>query len=814
MFKKIVAFIWMYVIKVIKSIANYIIKVCKKIIKYITDFCKWLRNYSRIIVIIFLILLSLILFVGGYFADIKINTVKEQQNIVNTIAQIQVAIVALVITMMSITTTFLNEDIYGVKLKDVLKLRHGVKLSLLSIMIILLIFSAISILSVIFNKLIMSCVALVQTIIICLWSSIQDLPLCFKSDKAIIKLLKKNRNLNDDGLKNSENYNIIIIKLVQEKKLDKVYDLLKIKQDKELIDYIFNLIINRLLNYKRFKDIPENKLKFDSFVDSILDNISLLENGKNNFFIDYDDVDKMSVHLARIFYNINNNRELLDESTKEKFERVFTSYFWLLFIKSEDIQKRIAFKTYQHLLCWSFRNCDLWVAKLFKKIFSNRVYSFGKYTLTNVLFSEISFVLFYYYNYENLISEEKKKEILEFINNVDKYSETEITYSWKELFSRNLYEYELTFSDLYHNIDAERFEFMLANRSKSCLFSQWQIAEWWIKCLLSSRNLYRYDFEKLENLSNEEQLILENYLDNLFKQNSDEFNLDGSFNKFNEFFGLSDNRIENQYIHEEISKKLFNFKNKVKKVKEQEELENNNINLKLKDLENYLRDEIVKYFDNLSFMDENIDLSSIKARGLYTLCDFFDFDSSKTLYLDMIKDCYSNDFRNIYDNELEKEIISMDNSINIDELKRCVDLKPLFTTEKIMYVLNTKEDIDINLKTQLIDIDKQITEINKNDLLPQYSYYNKDALTFNYEIETFELKELFEEDILKIIDNYKSDNGVYFYQGIQYNDKELIDLLRKKLFTMKVYIKYKIIYNKKNLCIFDPWGFYDRKKKR
>ena len=131
-----------------------------------------------------------------------------------------------------------------------------------------------------------------------------------------------------------------------------------------------------------------------------------------------------------------------------------------------------------------------------------------------------------------------------------------------------------------------------------------------------------------------------------------------------------------------------------------------------------------------------------------------------------------------------------------------------------MYVLQTKDKISKELIDKLIMLDESISILDDNILLQEHCYGNEKAVKFNYEIQVFELNKLTDEDILKIIDKYKSENGTYFYQGIQYSYDELMVVLKKKLFTMKIYIKYKIIYDKNNLCLLDPWGFYERTRKK
>lgn len=779
----------------------------------------WLKKHRNILIALILIFIGLALTTACYMFDLSTDVNKEEQNIICTIVQMQIAIASLVITMMSITTTFLNENIYGVKIKDIFKLRKGLNLSLLSVIIILMVFTVYSIISMILNLLYSSLLMVVFTIVICLWVSIQDLPLCFKNDKALIRLIKCNRkNINIDETENSEInlnnsaiYNSIVLNLIIDKKMNKVYELLRKNKDSVLIDYMFNLTINRLAGFKKF-DNSQNKVEFDKFADATLENITLLLNNENKVFENYNNSDKISVYLARIFYYINMNKDLLDETTKVKFERSFNSLFRFLFLSEDNKSTVIAFKTYQQLLYWSFKECDLWVVRLLRKVYSSWFYIFSDYKLANIVFSEISFVLFYYYQYENLISKDKKQSIKNFINEHDICSSTEMGLTWKKLFEKHLINYSLTLSDLQKYIDVEKFEYMLVNHCKCCLFSERSLAEWWIKCLFSSSNLYHYKLEFLDTID-EGRDTLSYYLDDLFELNSENIKVDKSFSEFNEFFGLKSKQIEYIDLYKNTIHKLYSFKNSCKKQREAEYLSKSNVSKDLEGLREHLQTETIKYLNSLGFRDETIDLSGIQARGFYNLGEMFEIENAKLLYLDTIKACFEYDFDKVFEKELSDNIIIFDDHLKEVELEKCLNINPTFTTEKVMYMLERKTNIGAELKAKLIELDEKILLLNNQSLLQQYCYGNEKAIRFNYEIDTFELKPLVEEEILKLIDQYKAENGTYFYQGVQYSYNELIDVLKEKLFTMKIYLKYKIIYDKNNLCVFDPWGFYERKKK-
>lgn len=768
-------------------------------------------NYNvkkNIETIIFMLIASVPIIIGFIFdGEIKI---KDQQNIVNTLSQIQISIVSLTVTMMSISTSFINEKIFGVKLKAILKLRKGFTLSLLSTFIILSIYTIITIYTIVKNMLLLSIILLALTIWICLSISIQDLPICFYQDEAIIRLLKNNRiNKTDfNDLNNQETYNTLILNLIIKKKFHKVYKLLKKDNDNnELIDYLFDIIISKFVKFIDYED-SQTKHEFNTYVYSILENISLLLNKNNSIFDEYDDANKIAVYISSIFYHIKLNEKSLSEKTIQQFERNFNHMFTILMFENNDKRKRIFFNAFQNILSSSLCNCQLWAVELLKKNYSTWHNTFTNHTLINILFSEISLVLFYYYEYESLIKKEFKTEIKKIIDNSKEYNSTEIDFPWKILFQEHLKNYSLKIDNLMSYTKIDMYEFLLYNRPKSCIFSDRSIINWWIKCLLYSSNFHDYNLDFLNRKFDGNDLLFA-CLDDLFELNSKKIILNISFQKFANFFDLKIIDFNNHPYYEKIINNLFNLKNEYMKQLQSLDTITDNSDDNLECLRDTLKNGTINFLNNLGNLDKNINLSGIEPKRLYSIIEIYDLEESGRVYLEWIKNCFIQDFQFFFKNEFSSNYISLKETLSEHFLEEFIASEPTMTTGKIMYLLNYPPNINTKLKTKLVDLDKKITQQN-NLLIGEYCYFNENSVKYNYEIVTFDLNQLSDDNILKELDTYKSENGIYFYQGIQYNQKELFDLLKKKLFTIKVFIKYKIEYNKHEIYAFDPYDNYNK----
>lgn len=765
------------------------------------------KKSKKNIINILLILVFIAVCFFCFFEDKKNNVTNEQQSIISILFQAQIAISSLTITTISITTSFADKEIYGVKLKLVLKLRRGFVISFLQLVIILLLFILISYVAVIFNLYYMSIVIVLLTIGFSLWISYQDLPLCFISDKAIIHLLKKNKiNIDEIDLDNQETYNTLIVNIIASKKINYVYELLKNKKQRNngFIDYLFDQIINKLNQFRDFEDF-QNKIDFDKYASSILDNILLLMNEDNSLFEEYGDANQSAIYISKIFYYIKHNEKLISEMTTYKFEQIFESLFYLLMMNKKDLKKEIAFKTYQNLIRYSLNDNGLWVVKLLKKSYSKWYFIFDNNDLLNILFSEVSLILFYYCEYEATIKEEFKNEIKEFINNEEEYSPIEKSFSWKSLFEMHLENYSLKVSDMFEYFDLNKFEFMILNRTKTYIFSDYSIADWWIKCLLFSDNFYCYNFDFLNTNFRGEEFLSEQ-LDRMFEIKSKTLKQDNSFKEFANFFGLEYMKLNNSALFQRQINKLYDFKNNYMKKREEINVSNANIDENLEKFAILFKKGLIDYFNSLGKLDKRLKLKNIDARGFYFIAEMFDIEEMKSLYLNGITQSYEKDFARIFEESFSKKVISLRGDISEAELQKLLQVNPNISTGKIMFLIKSNQNINSELKRKLIDLDKKISEELIHPFVGRYCYYKDGAVKYNYKIEKFEIKKLTEEVISRELDKYKTESGTYFYNGVQYTYKELFDLLNRKLFTIKIYIKYKIRYDMNKIFIFDPLG--------
>lgn len=777
------------------------------------------KNFRNCIVFTVLISAFLLVFSAAIILDILFPCVllDNRLNIISVLAQIQITIFALTVTVISISTSLLKDEIYGVPVKDIFKLRKNLTISLLSVMIILFGLTALMVLAIIFKLFITSIVLTISTILIGIWSSLQDLPICFKNDKALIDLLKKNVQTKQDGINDLELQNKLLLGMLYSKKLDKVCQLLKTNnptKNKELFDRLMTIITNELTNLPYYTDVPELKLKVNNSITHVLENIKRFLEYDNKLIEEYSDADNVSLHLMRILFYIHEHENQMDVETKTKFENYISNLFFKLYVLNDD-EKSFEFKTLHHLLRWSLRECDMWFVTLLQKEYSKWHYSFNEHKSVSILFCEISFVMFVYYNYENLLSKEKKDLIKKQIQEPITISTTERILPWRYMFNEFIEKFDLSFDDLTKNIDPNAWEFMLMNECKSCILTDRSLASWWFMCFISSENLYKFNFEALNELDEKSKRTLVNYLDLLFTDNSKEIKTQQQFNDFKNTFSIHDDKLQHINQFSRVVDKLYEFKNTYKKDQELSEAINNDINNNdhLNELASYLKNSLINKLNKSPFLDKSISLENVQAKGFFNIEEMFDLENAKSLYFDMIHRCYQYEFIKIYDEHFKNKYISFDEKTTEKKLNDILKIKPTLTSSKELSALNRLSHLNKDIVSKVVSIDDNINTI-KDITLPNNYYTNNMGVKFNYEIFIFELKELTDDELQRCVDNQKSDNGTYFYNGIQYEFNELFELFKKKYFTIKVYLKYKFIFNDKNIVKIDPWGYEERKRSR
>lgn len=733
----------------------------------------------------------------------------------NIICATQIGISAFTITLVSFTSTHNNQSYYGMDAKDILKLKRGYKLNLLRLTLIELALSIMSVLVFYLKWYCLLTITLLFTIVTCFYYCIVNVPLIIKSDKALIKLLKQNYQ-KMESLSNPL-FNKLFYNFIEEHGFEYTYKKLRTKHNKNILfESMLRSSIDYLNNMPTYSDIPSVKQQVNTSVNNFIENIKFITNSNSQSLIDKTNYDKTYIFIAQFFEFAHQREKQLDNNTVKKISNCIDSLYWTLIQDKESKIAECVFKSFELLFKWSIEYEDLWFVNELKHEFSKIYYTFAEKNnyWAKKLFAEISLILFYYYQYEDLISKEFKAKIKIFIDDRIILNPKESTYSWRALFIEFINNFSLELKDFCNNFNATHWEFIKYDTCKSCVIYESFQYEWWLQCLFSSELMYNYDITKFNNLSEREKQNFANTLDKLFDENG-VLKINKSFDDFKKFYGLEENfsTIDSDI---DLVQNLYAFKNEHKKQKEFDYVNKNNCaEENLSNLQQFLFEHLENKLTSSITYDNSLEIpKNKKARGIYVLQEMFDFETSKSLFLEMLLKTFSKEFKDIITTNLENNAIEFtkENLIkNIQKLKR---KNPNYTSSKVLYSLNRFENYYKDKIQEYKLIDENIEEVKDDCVLPNNVYLNKKGIRFNFNFEVFELNKLDESQLQNELDRYKKEDGTYFYKGIRFEYQELKQLLQDKLFTIKCYILYDIKLDKRNVALLDPWGYYKRMKER
>ena len=781
--------------------------------------CCILKNCKVIVYLVIFVLL----FIIAIFCDTfwRTNFYNFFSNIFSNwdyggvLSAVQIGVAAFTITLVSFTSSHNNKTYYNLETKDVLKLKYNFTLSIYWLTLFELVLSVMSVIFYYLQYYFTISLLLGFTLMLCFIYTVQTLPIIMKSNKALESLLKQNvkkiKNFED------ETFNKLLFNYVVEKGFDKTYTFLPKTGDKKtLFEQILRNSIDSMRNYKKYQDIPSLKLELSSIVSRNLENIKIIFNEDSEIFKDDQNYKCLTIFIAQLFYFIQDRKNQLDEQTLERADNTLSSLFACLLYDKDNKMAKSIFEAFEFILKWTIEDENMWFINLVKLEFSKYYFTFTDKYWMKKLFAEISILLYYYCEQEKLINNDFKEKLKQFL--IDKYqiNAKDYSHSWSALMNDYIGNFNLKLSDLVNGFNLENWEFVPYNKSKFCILHQTQVHSWWLNCYLCTIKIFdEFDKEDFNQLSDKEKSNFICVVTSLFKTDSSTFVPPKNFNEFVNFYKIQDNYGEN-YFDSQISfiKDLFEVKNDYKKSIEEDFTKKNN-NEYLSELSNYLENEISLEFKKSKAYDPDLKIPDKNIpKGFYVLEEMFDLENSKYAYKDQIIRSFSNEFKKNIEEKFNGDFLSFDEHNIKKTLDKIEQIKPEYSTQKGMAGLSRFKIFSSEELEKWKEFDSKIEDCSKDLVVPHYVYANKNGIKFNFDITIFELNKLSEADVQRVLDDYKKDNGVYFYKGIQFEYDELRILLHKKLFTLKVYIKFESFVDLKNARFVDVWGYFSRKKER
>lgn len=720
--------------------------------------------------IIFLVLLTIMIFLYDMFNK---NYIKCNANLVSTICQIVISIAFSIVSLLGIVISLQNEKIYGISRREFNKFRISFSQPIMIITILSLVLSSISILLYIFCQYVLCLCFLTLLVFTCFFSCISEIPILCYNEKKLQNIIKKKlcKEINSKNEFSQSLKAVLKYLITKEKNLVETYNFTKNKNE----EYNKKLLIKLLeLQHDRaFELLKLDQNSREEIADVLVNNIKDIINFNNDF--DVIEITKGDILNYQHYITRTLFRTLEIKALKEKtLNLIIGKLPFINYIKNEKHKNFILSITVK-MITSSLTNGNLDIVKELKKVCSEFEIQLNKDTALTTIFAIVSMHLYYLYNDGRLVSEEFKKQILEFIDKssiINNY----ITKSWKQLYSRFISVYNLNFETFIqyfkYNVNGWDMNIYDSNLHSLVMDERYALV-WFLSNLFSSYQVYEYNYEKLLKIKSISKRSIKNIGNEILKDNRRLTEM----TKYVEFYNKGRNcslfiaSEENNSRFEKFIRSLF-----------KEDIEelislNENINKveKAKEYKNKINEVIRGEYGYTS----KINLDTVEDRIIIFTTDMFSYainhDESLIDYLiDLIRIEIANSVKKkvIHYSKIAKSKLNNKSS------------KTLYITDSLKYyaefILN---ECKINNKTK--------TEyFNSSILYGDYLIF-KNQFKFGYDL-SLSIYDLSPQQIAEKAEEYKMNDGRYIYEGALLSREEIESYISKQYGVFEIKLKCKV----------------------
>lgn len=757
----------------------------------------------------------------------------------STTSDVIIVLLPLVVTILSITLSMPREPIYGIENTDFRKLRGDKTYNFFDMMIltilILTVFSIVTIFSFVITVWILSIVSIVYSIVFLN----QEIPILIRDDKKIKKIIRNNihKNIKEitfEVLPNEVSMLIALQNLLLTEGVISAYKVLetgnrdrnRVYLDKLLSlqnEYLFGYIDNHTLVIEsltsQYKNI-EILQAIDTAIKNINDIIGL--NEQLNILEIYGDEEHF-YHITRSLFSLH--RILTELKFEKKFKNEFSGIVVNIFMKikfgktSESIN-RFLYKILNAMITNTVSKNELWFMEILRdSSFGDTFSVYG----SDEYMAFISIYFYYLNKLESRVPEDFKQIIEEFINQPSRGLNSNGE-SWGQIFNHKLQymspeEITSILPKMLSIFDCNNNSFTWyeppfhgvrsATISGDHTFSKELIMNWWVGFVLTDVNLHAHGYNS--------ETILQ--LPKLNKNNADIFAVELNKHWFEydqlktgitlpiaEFYGAKE-KVESYMERSELVTSLKNFKNDQLKEQIVKEIQEHQVTpAALEKHKIVLAEGLNKAIEEFSALDTSIDLSKEELKYFGILFDTRWSEALVESYAEKMPESLS---RLIHDDFSEDEFVEQKKKeikkYDVDILKQIVSFKP---TARYAYIY------DFSATGEKL---KLIEEINKIPLgeklwVPHDLFIRNKAIAVNFEYvesESF-VRKLTLDEINVIADrDYKLVNGLYKYvegangdKSILLSREELLKIVSDKFFYACIVFKYKAVYKAEDMLYF------------
>ena len=725
---------------------------------------------------------------------------EDYGNTIGVLSQVITSIISLVVSIIGIAISLQNEDFFGIKITKIYALRVKNHYSILAIIVISIVLSAINIIFYMIELYIAAIGTAVTALLFLFQVLASEVPIMSKKENAMLNILKTNmiccyikKQALSKDLKDALKY------LLYNKNLRDTYQALRDKKDLVYNQYLlFELLdIQQHLAFE-MKDSYEGnsqRVVADSLLKNVLDvmfhHLDIHEEA-------YEEIQKNKHLLTRVLFRIHE----LPSMRKIWLEKVRGLLQCLEFTSADtkswdDLISDVLIVLVAHTL----QDGDFSIIGALRHQLSASHYCLESDTPALNVFAVISMYLYYLECCDPDVPNEIKIKVRKFIEESDMIEEkTKIT-SWKDLFSTAAEDFNVNYSSFISFCEraSNAMEYYLfGNGAKSVVLSTHFFNKWYLTHLINAQRLSDIDGEQLCDRYPNIMPYLKDFGKDCMDENG-HFAATEEMKKIALYFSDSEEPFVLFKIREDRNHKFFSYIN----------------NLRLEDLSKDIAQ--AGQLDNIAFaqtIHNSIDRSistewgfdptlTIENESRYFSIMFekipeaYNFEETITKY--SIDSVFA-DLRKATKKTILFNNESFESNVR-DVLLKC----PKYTTSRTKQTIPHFFIHDTELQKAFLDASDSMFEIESR-ILGSMLLLLDNSFRFNLLIEKVEINQLSEDEVAKKVDSYKRADGQFVYEGVFLPRDTITDFVRKRYVVLTVIIKHQVESSSETIYQLKPYA--------
>lgn len=721
------------------------------------------------------------------------------ENTIGVILQIVVTIITMIISIIGISISLQNENIFGCKLTTLYTLQKRKHYSVLQIIIISISLCA---LNIAFYMLDLK-VAVVGTSITSLLFLLQvvylEVPTMVKTGDAVKRILKE--NFIDSYLCESEMPKPVkdaVRYLLYSDNLRNTFEFLKVDFDQEynqytlikLLELQHDLAFNLKAQYDDHEKIIIGSSLLENVFDVLLRHITIPDNV-------YSKVIENKHLLIRVLFQIHKLPEVQDRFSKK--------VGWL--IEELAIPKRttLHFDLIADVIiilsAWTIEDRDTSVIIALRHQLSNSKYILRKASYALDVFALLSMYFYYLSCSDPDVPIEIKQILKEWISegNIIE-NRTRIT-SWKKLFSqvtdRFSVDYNRFLSLAMRNSNALEY-YLFGSGAKWVIFEPSYVARWYLTNWLNTTWSNNYDFSALIKQYPDLATDLQGLGNKCFNGNC-VFVATAEMNQIVEFYSDNKDHFFNFKITEQVKHYFFNFINNLNYA----ELKSNADQAANLD-QNDLAQKIAKKIRTVLYSEWGFDpKQAINDEERY-FSVLFEKTPEAINFEECIIDCCVDSVLIELQNATQKTMVYNDEQFD-NNIQNILDKKPKYVTPVVKntlpYIVKSE-----SLKHELINVCDTCNEFQSKILGDMVIVLTDNDFRFNCEILKVELRALSDQELANEVEKHQRADGQFVFNGVFLPREKIIEIVKAKYTVLSIIMKHQVVSSNENVFELVPYS--------